>query len=271
MDWGSVWVTHSLPVSLREKVGEGFSSPGLTWVEGGARWCSSEEHRCPAEQLLHQPAPTSHAASLKVSLWKACLPRCDACELWVGKLDQLEEEVPQRSRLVLILCVDFHGLTTKTDCVNVSRILHWPETWPNYSKPFSFEAFVHDHSQQRQHLLFVVCENSKPRMCKTSAHASKWGEMALSFRQNQLLKRPCWEQSAPTWLMGGGVALNGTDNRPLLLHSVLQTTLLKMCFSVLVPKNKQTFTFTRFGTVSWSYIASIWKKMCNWLKQKVDS
>ena len=195
----------------------------------------------------------------------------DGSELWVGKLDQLEEEAPQRSRLVLILCVDFHGPTTKTDCVNVSRILHWPETWPNYSKPFSFEAFVHDHSQQRQHLLFVVCENSKPRMCKTSAHASKWGEMALSFRQNQLLKRPCWEQSAPTWLMGGGVALNGTDNRPLLLHSVLETTLLKMCFSVLVPKNKQTFTFTRFGTVSWSCIASIWKKMCKWLKEKVDS
>ena len=92
-----------------------------------------------------------------------------------------------------------------------------------------------------------------------------------SIRQNQLLKRPCWEQSAPTWLMGGGVALNGTDNRPLLLHSVLETTLLKMCFSVLVPKNKQTFTFTRFGTVSWSCVASIWKKMCNWLKQKVDS
>ena len=67
------------------------------------------------------------------------------------------------------------------------------------------------------------------------------------------------------------VALNGTDNRPLLLHSVLQTTLLKMCFSVLVPKNKQTFTFTRFGTVSWSCVASIWKKMCNWLKQKLDS
>ena len=79
-----------------------------------------EEHRCPAEQLLHQPPhlPGCQSQSAPVIRIKQEKLVCQDVMVASWELPQLINY--KKSRLSLILCVDYQGLTTKT----VSHILY---------------------------------------------------------------------------------------------------------------------------------------------------